>query len=156
MYSVWEINLLGGVILIWLAFLSYQIWKDKKATNNLFPKSGERDIRGKFREVLEKVKDFESKQADFDGALKKFQLKNLANFQRTSLLRYNPYQDTGGDQSFSLVALDGYLDGFLITSLHSRSGTRVYLKKITKGKADLELSKEEKLVLHNALETPNG
>ncbi len=43
-------------------------------------------------------------------------------------------------------------DGVLITSLHSRAGTRTYLKNIKKGESELELSKEEKSVLSEALE----
>src|SRR3989344_766698 len=103
MYSVWGSYFLTGGIILWLVILSYLLWKEKKAISDLFPKSGERDIRGKFREVLDKVKGFEGRQKDFDKLLEDFQNKNLENFQKAAFLRYNPYQDTGGDQSFSLV-----------------------------------------------------
>jgi len=66
--------------------------------------------------------------------------------------KYNPYNDTGGDQSFSLVLLDGKLNGTILTSLHSRSGTRIYAKVIKKGESELDLSKEEKEVLKKAIQ----
>ncbi len=57
-------------------------------------------------------------------------------FQRLGLVRYNPFEDTGGNQSFALALLDQHGDGFIVSSLHTRTATRVYGKAITGGKAD--------------------
>ena len=43
-------------------------------------------------------------------------------FQRVGLVRYNPFEDTGGNQSFALALLDADEDGLIISSLHARSG----------------------------------
>jgi hypothetical protein len=68
------------------------------------------------------------------------------------LLRYNPYEDTGGDQSFSLALLDNDGNGVVVTSLHSRSGTRVFSKPVILGKASqFQFSKEEDEVIKKAL-----
>src|SRR5438309_2300208 len=67
---------------------------------------------------------------------------------RIALLRYNPYGDTGGDQSFSLALVDGEGSGVVITSLHSRASTRVFAKPVILGKPDkYQLSKEEEEVI---------
>ncbi len=68
-----------------------------------------------------------------------------------SLVKFNPFSDTGGDQSFVISLLDSQKNGILLTSLHNRDSTRIYAKKITLGKADQELSDEEKQALHQAL-----
>jgi len=69
---------------------------------------------------------------------------NRSHFQKIGFVRYNPFSDTGGDQSFCLCLLDQNNDGFVITSLHSREQTRIYAKTITKGLTKgYELSKEE-------------
>jgi len=70
---------------------------------------------------------------------------------RFSLVRFNPFSDTGGEQSFVLSLLDGVGNGILLTSLHGRGMTRIYAKKVTAGKADQELSAEEKSALSQAL-----
>src|SRR4029078_12686231 len=44
---------------------------------------------------------------------------------RVGLVGYNPFEDTGGAQSFALAILDGTGTGFVITSLHARTGTRI-------------------------------
>ena len=72
-------------------------------------------------------------------------------FQRLGLVRYNPFEDTGGNQSFALALLDHHGDGFVISSLHTRTATRVYGKAIAKGRSEAALSSEEAEALRIAL-----
>ena len=73
-------------------------------------------------------------------------------FQRVGLVRFNPFEDTGGNQSFALALLDADGDGFVLNSLHARTGTRVYAKALTGGRAEGALSNEEAEALRRALE----
>ena len=74
-------------------------------------------------------------------------------FQRVGLVRYNPYEDTGGNQSFALAMLDAEGDGVLLNSLHTRNGTRIYAKTLNAGRADAALSTEEAEALRQATES---
>ena len=65
------------------------------------------------------------------------------SIQRVGVVRYNPFADTGSNQSFVLAMLDAAGDGFVLSSLHSRQQTRVFLKQVSNGKADTGLSEEE-------------
>jgi Protein of unknown function (DUF4446) len=76
------------------------------------------------------------------------------SFGRVGLVRYNPFEDTGGNQSFALALLDGRGDGFVVSSLHSRSGTRIYAKGIAAGVSETALSEEETAALKQALAKP--
>jgi len=71
--------------------------------------------------------------------------------QRTGLVRYNPFEDTGGNQSFAVALLDDQGDGVVVSSLHARQNTRVYAKAITGGKAEAALSDEEAEALRKAM-----
>ena len=73
---------------------------------------------------------------------------------RVGIVRFNPFEDTGGNQSFALAILDGHGDGFVISSLHARSGTRVYAKAISGGAAETALSDEEAEALRLAIAMP--
>ena len=73
------------------------------------------------------------------------------SFQRIGLVRFNPFDDTGGNQSFALALLDQAGDGFVVSSLHARAGTRVYGKAISKGTSESNLSAEEDEALRLAL-----
>ncbi len=71
--------------------------------------------------------------------------------QRIGLVRYNPFEDTGGNQSFAIALLDAAGDGLVVNGLHSRTGTRVYAKAIAGGASDTALSDEESEALRLAL-----
>ena len=71
--------------------------------------------------------------------------------QRVGLVRYNPFEDTGGNQSFAFAMTDANGDGLVLSSLHARTGTRVYAKEVTAGRSDAALSNEEAEALRQAL-----
>jgi hypothetical protein len=77
-------------------------------------------------------------------------------YQRVGLVRFNPFEDTGGNQSFALALLDGRGTGFVVSSLHARSGTRVYGKSVTSGVAESTLSDEESEAVRLALTSRPG
>jgi hypothetical protein len=74
--------------------------------------------------------------------------------QRVGLVRYNPFEETGGNQSFALALTDAVGDGIIVSSLHARSGTRVYAKSVIGGKSDGALSQEEAEALRLAMTAP--
>ena len=83
--------------------------------------------------------------------MNKLQKDNVFNIQKVGLVRFNPFSETGGNQSFSLALLDGEDSGFVITSLHSREITRTYAKEVSKSKQEgYELSVEEKRAVKSA------
>ena len=75
------------------------------------------------------------------------------HIQKTGLVRFNPFSETGGNQSFSLALLDGNNDGIVISSLHNREETRVYAKIVRKAEAEKEMpfSDEEREAIRQAL-----
>jgi uncharacterized protein DUF4446 len=75
-------------------------------------------------------------------------------FARIGLVRYNPFEDTGGNQSFALALLDAHGDGFIVSSLHARNQTRVYAKGVKGGRADSGVSNEEAEALRLAMASP--
>lgn len=79
-------------------------------------------------------------------------IRNNASYhlQKVAFVRFNPFSELGGDHSFALALLDAHLTGFIITGLHTRERTRVYIKKIDKGKSEQDLSKEEKEAFNKA------
>jgi hypothetical protein len=64
-------------------------------------------------------------------------------FQRIGLVRFNPFEDTGSNQSFALALLDADDDGVIVSSLHARGGTRIYAKAVAAGRPEATLSEEE-------------
>lgn len=78
-----------------------------------------------------------------DKSLSELYKDNENNFQKIGFIRYNPFDDAGGNISFVLALLNAHDDGVVISSLHGREGTRVYSKFIKKGKSESQLTEEE-------------
>lgn len=73
------------------------------------------------------------------------------HIQRIGIVRFNPFADTGGAQSFTIALLDKKNSGIVMTSLYGRSGNRWYVKEIISGSGkDIALSKEEESAIEKA------
>ena len=70
--------------------------------------------------------------------------------QKVAIVRFNPFGDIGGEQSFALAVLDDHNTGYILTSMHGREGTRIYAKPVDYGEAKYPLSKEERQALDSA------
>lgn len=70
--------------------------------------------------------------------------------QKTGVVRFNPFGDFGGNQSFTIALLDNENSGFVISSIFVKEGSRVYAKQITKGVSDHALSNEEQEAIFKA------
>lgn len=71
--------------------------------------------------------------------------------RHVGLVRFSPFHDTGGDQSFTLALLDGKRDGVVVTGLHSRTDSRLYAKPIADGSSEYALTPEEQEAMSVAL-----
>ncbi len=149
-------QLLWGVlflVILWQLAISFWFFKVNSFFSRL-TKGLKRD--NDFKAVLDNLlknidltnKEFEQIKAN----LEKYQIDSVKYLQKYALLRFNPFADTGGDQSFILALLNGNNDGVVISSLHARDQSRIYAKPIKNGQSiKYELSKEEMEVLSQAM-----
>ena len=139
------------ILAVWLLILSFYFLKSigriKKITKGARVQnldqilesilSGQNIEAKQIAELVNKIENLKDQQ-------KKFLTKH-------AFVRFNPFEDTGGDQSFALSILDGENNGIVISSLHSRTGTRVYAKQVSSAKpTNHPFSKEEKEVVEKA------
>lgn len=80
-------------------------------------------------------------------------LKNdlMDTLQKIGILRYDAFNEMGGNLSFAVTLLDGNNNGYIINSMHSREGCYNYIKEIVKGESYIELSEEEAESLERAI-----
>jgi hypothetical protein len=90
---------------------------------------------------------------DIGGRLPGVEGRAAASIQRVGIVRFNPFEDTGGQQSFAIALLDSRGSGFVISSLHSRQATRLYMKQVQEGKSETALGDEEAEAIRRALGT---
>lgn len=132
------------VIFAWLGAITFFGARFLIFFKKLTKGASEKDLKTLLREILEDIRLLKEEKAKILEKVGKLEEENHFHFQKVGLVRYNPFSDTGGDQSFVLALLDGNDDGIVITSLHSRDQTRIFTKPVEKGKEKgYEFSKEE-------------
>ena len=72
------------------------------------------------------------------------------SMQWMGIVRFNPFRETGGAQSFALAIVDGHGNGVVLSSLHSRENTRVYAKALHNWESQHTLTDEEKQAIARA------
>ncbi len=143
-------NVILGFVVLWLCVITgIVIW-----IYRFFRRISQNINQGNLTSLLSSLKEKEeenSKRVDsFAKEIQRFENIRISHMQKFGFVRFNPFNDMGGDQSFSLALLDGRDTGFVLTGLHTRERTRVYVKYIKRGKSEYELSKEEGKALETA------
>jgi len=93
----------------------------------------------------ERMAEMEAMHGLIDG-------RTQRSLQHIGMVRFNPFEDTGSDQSFAIALLDDRRDGVVISSLHGRSNTRVFAKPVADGGSPHNLSDEEAEAIRIAVE----
>jgi hypothetical protein len=99
--------------------------------------------------LIKEVKGDIKKLSDWNEKLQKI---SDISITKVGVIRFNPFNNTGGDQSFVVALLDSNNNGLVISSLYSREGTRIYTKPIEAGKStNYNLSEEEQQAINKAI-----
>ena len=129
---------------------SLQVTRLKRRIEQLTGGVEDGDLETVLGQHLETVHQVGRDLDELTERLAVLEIASRHHFSRQALIRFNPFPDTGGNQSFALALLDESDDGVIVSSLHSRTGTRIYAKAVTGGKADTSLSTEEQDAIDEA------
>lgn len=138
-------------ITIWLSVVSWVLFKTRQHYLNLTSRIRKQRID----EILEELLSTEKTVVEDLKSVKK-EIQELSNqgrlhLQKIGLVRFNPFERSGGEQSFVLALLDNKQSGIAINFIYTRDGLRVYTKKVKEGKGEkYELSEEEKRAIINS------
>jgi hypothetical protein len=136
------------LLFLWLAGISFLLWKMQSNFTVLVKGVERKTLPAILESVLKDTQGTRKSLAELAKRCDTIEKESRFHIQKIGLLRFNPFKDTGGDQSFILSLVDANDTGVIISGLYSRSGTRWYAKKIVKGKGfEHELSDEEKKAL---------
>lgn len=137
---------------LWLLLLTFFLVRLTFHYQSLTKGVAQKDLISALNHFIAKTGTNEDALTTIKGQLESEIKSNRLHLQRIGFKRFNPFTDTGGNQSFILSLLDENGTGIVISSLHSRENTRVYAKNIEGGKcSDQVLSKEEQQVIKDSL-----
>jgi hypothetical protein len=146
---LWLVITLAGLSLCVIALI---------IVSSMLHKKLKRFMKGKDGASLEAVLEWlTEKNAQVEDTLQahKHALENLdsrikKSVRGYSLVRYDAYEDTGGNQSFAVGILDETGDGFILSVITNRNHVAVYAKPISRGVSLASLTPEETMALETS------
>lgn len=139
------------ILLVWLIIQTVQLAKLKKKYAKFMSgknaKSLEKDIVGLFEDNKFIKLSTEKNERDIQKLYQKLEKA----YQKIGIVKYDAFNQMGGQLSFSLALLDEKNDGFVLNSVHSSEGCYSYTKEIKNGECEISLGDEEKRALDIAV-----
>ena len=119
----------------------------KKHTSAYFTKGTTMDLDEVLTQTLEDVRSAEAKITALEKSRDDLRLRLKSCVQNLRVLRYNAFDNTGSDLSYSVALVDEENNGVVLSSIYGREENRCYAKPVIAGKSQYVLSKEEQEVL---------
>lgn len=131
----------GLVVLTLLLFVSVILLTLR--LNQLTRGSDGKTLEGTITSLVGRVDALESYARKNQQAVKNIDGRVTRAIQGVSVKRFDPFQQQGGQQSFSTALLNEKGDGVVISGIHARDQVRIYAKDVTNFTSERELSEEE-------------
>ena len=140
-----------GLLLAGFGAGAFFLWKLNKKISVLFGSDAAGDQDEMKENIIRRVTRLEMRADEIEPRVDVLEKIAKISVQKIGFLRFNPFQDTGGDNSFVIVLLDQEKNGIILSSLYTRDGVRVFAKKVEHGRTRYPLIDEEKKVLEEAV-----
>lgn len=146
-----------GLAAAWLILLAYTTLLSRRMAR-LSKRREARLEEGRIEDVLDYVSENTRAVTDMRarveelGRLNHEQSCGLTGcIQRVAMVRFNAFEDVGGEQSFAIALLDAQANGVVLSSLYGRQDSRLYAKTVIGGQGERPLSDEERRAVEKAL-----
>lgn len=149
-----------ALLIVLLGFVVVQSFRLGSAVRRYRALIGETGEGGSLREILEshaeRVAEVSARLGNVNRSQQLLEERTQTSLRHIGMIRFNPFEDTGSDQSFAIALLDDARDGIVISSLHGRSNTRLFAKPVENGLSRHTLSDEESQAIRIAVEGTRG
>jgi hypothetical protein len=125
-------------------FLGYRLFLIERRFFLLYKGLREKNVEALLWKHSDALDGLQKESIALRQAVEGLEKNFLRSVQKVGIVRFNPFSDSGGDQSFSIVLLDGEDNGIAISGLYSQGRPLVYAKPIKRGQSRYKLSEEER------------
>jgi 4-amino-4-deoxy-L-arabinose transferase-like glycosyltransferase len=159
MITFWQnlwywIDLYRGPLWLALAFIlcvatAWLIWQQRQLASlrrhyrSLLDGTEGGNLETVLDQHLAQVRQAVEKVHEVDLLARDLQRAGQHHVQHSGMVRFSPFNHTGGDHSFALALADAQGYGVVLSSLHSRDSTRVYAKPLAEWESSYPLTEEE-------------
>ncbi|HYE12160.1 MAG TPA: DUF4446 family protein [Patescibacteria group bacterium] len=145
--------LLLFVSFIWNIVLSFQLTMLNKRYKKFMRGTSGKNIEGMILEELENLKANDVKFNAINKRMDVMQDQLDRCLQKHSIVRYNAFNDTGSDLSYSIAFMDNLDNGIAITGIYGRNEFIGYAKPVENGNSSYPLSVEEQMAISRCQKT---
>jgi uncharacterized protein DUF4446 len=145
-----------GALIIGLLILAIIQWRGMRRSARAYRALVSDSQGGSLQQLLDshlgKVIEVGARAEELTKLYEALEARSRGSLQHVGMVRFNPFEDTGSDQSFAIALLDDRRDGIVLSSLHGRGQTRVFAKPVEGGESKHQLSDEEAQAISIAVE----
>jgi hypothetical protein len=153
--------IVAALLIVLLALLVVQSFRLRSALRRYEALLGSGATDGSsLGELLEgqavRVTEMSARLSEVNRSQSLLEERTRTSLRHIGMIRFNPFEDTGSDQSFAIALLDDARDGIVLSSLHGRANTRLFAKPVENGVSRHTLSDEESQAIRIAVEGTSG
>ena len=137
-------SILGAILLALNAIILAKFRKINRKSREFFAGKKGKDLESLILGHSKEIKELDGEMQDIFNVSNKINKLSNQSLHKVGIVRFNPFKNIGGNQSFSIALLDGKKSGLVISSLHTREGTRIYAKPVANSVSKNTLTEEEK------------
>ena len=151
MYLIIALFLVQIVLFILLININMKYNRLKAAYTTFLKGKDGKNLEESFFEKFRLLDEVEEIAKENKEEVRKLRKQVQKTYQKIGIVRYDAFNEMGGNLSFVLTMLNDQNSGWLLNAMHSREGCYTYIKEIINGKSYVELGEEEKESLERAI-----
>ena len=145
------LGLAAVALAVWLAMLQRSESRLRSRLRRVLSDEGTAGLDEILDRQAKRIEQLSSRVDALNALEQELEAMSRLALQKVGVVRFNPFQSSGGDQSFAIALLDQAGTGVVISSLHGRNETRLFAKQIANGRSRHALSDEEQQAIRAAL-----
>ncbi len=149
-HSELTLLIVAVIALVAAGFANWQLYKFNSKNKTFFAGKEAANLEDFIINQNARINDLAKQNNLIEQAIKDLREQQKLSIQKIGLVRYNHFNENGGNLSFSAALLDSHNNGIVITSMHGREQNRIYSKPIAKGKSEFTLTAEEQQAINES------
>jgi len=137
-------------LIAWLVLLHIRLARLVKQYMRLMAGVQSGNLEEVITRHVDEIRDSVKRVKELDAKTRQVERTLGHAMQWSGVVRFNPFQNTGGNQSFAWALIDGHGSGIVLSGLHAREGTRIYAKPLSQWESVYPLTDEEKQAIERA------
>jgi hypothetical protein len=141
----------AGAVALAIAVLALVMLRRARAAQAVLLGGGTQDLVDFAVSLQARIDDLHGSVDEVAGGLGRVNRRVDDCLQRSSIVRYDAYEEAGGHQSASVAFLDASRSGIVLSAIQGRDYARIYVKELDHGRSPVALSPEEQAAVERAM-----